>query len=275
MTLILTCLTYDHILQVADRRLTLADGTLMVDDTNKAVFYCGRVAVSYTGPAQMEGKPTAEWIGWCMKDASEIEPAMNQIAKQAEELFRKTNLYKFAVVAAGWATLRGAQPPLPYVAVASNFMTDSWNWEDSPSEHMVVRANFLPRNIPYFVFAAGQNLTAQEDAQLKRSVGRAVQSGTPATSLAGLLGDALRFIANGSDKRAKRIGKGMIIHLLSRKAAEEGRRDILAGLTPDAHSFLYISSNDRTDPFQGAVIACQGQLLTGFTGGSLPQGGRR
>jgi len=84
MTLILTCLTQDYILQVADRRVTLADGTLKDDDTNKAVFYCGgyaaaNFAVAYTGPDEMEGESTAEWIGARMMAESNIESAMEPL----------------------------------------------------------------------------------------------------------------------------------------------------------------------------------------------------
>jgi hypothetical protein len=41
MTIILTGLVGDHIVQVSDRRLTWPEGKLYDDDTNKAVFFCG------------------------------------------------------------------------------------------------------------------------------------------------------------------------------------------------------------------------------------------
>jgi len=276
MTLILTCLTYEHIVQVADRRLTLPDGTLYDDDTNKAVFYCGRVAVAYTGLAQMEGKPTAEWIGSCMKDAAQAESAMNHVAERAERHFRQTNARdkRLAVVATGWATLRGAQPLRPFICVASNFMTDSWEWEPSASERMVARTIFLDEKSSHLVFAAGQNLTREEAVHVNRHVRRAVEHGAPARPLVRLVGDTVQSVAHGGDHRARRVGKGMIIHLLSRKAVVEGRSLIVTPLTPDAHSFIYVSHEGRTDPFQGAVIACNGALLTGFGGGTIRPGGK-
>ncbi len=276
MTLILTCLAHKHIVQVADRRLTMPDGALYDDDTNKAVFYCGRVAVAYTGLALMEGKPTAEWIGACMKDALGTESAMNRVAERAEHHLKRTNGRdkRLAVVATGWATLQGAQPLRPFICVASNFMTDSWEWRPSAYEQMVVRTIFLGENSSHLVFSAGQNLTRGEVVNINHLVRRAVEHGATASALARILGNMVQSVACGDDDRAGRVGRGMIIHLLSRKALVEGRSLIVTPLTPDAHSFIYISREGRTNPFQGAVIACNGALLTDFGGGTIPPGGK-
>jgi hypothetical protein len=40
----------------------------------------------------MEGKPTAEWIGLCMKDAKQTESAMKQIADRAERHLRQISV---------------------------------------------------------------------------------------------------------------------------------------------------------------------------------------
>jgi hypothetical protein len=115
----------------------MPDGALYDDDTNKAVFYCGRVAVAYTGLALMEGKPTAEWIGYCMKDSEQTESAMNRVAQRADHYFQQPGGCdkRLAVVATGWATLRG-QLLRPFICVASNFMTDTWGWTSAAYERM-------------------------------------------------------------------------------------------------------------------------------------------
>jgi len=219
MTLILTCLTHEHIVQVADRRLTLPDGALYDDDTNKAVFYCGRVAVAYTGLARMEGKPTAEWIGLCMKDAKQTTSAMKQIADRAERHLRQISVpdKRLAIVSTGWATLRG-KPPRPFICVASNFMMESWDWGLSANEQMVVRTIFWDERSSHLLFVAGQTLSRGEIAPLGRFVRRAVAHGATARAVVRLLGETVQSIARGADDRAEKVGKGMIIHLLSRKA---------------------------------------------------------
>lgn len=276
MTLILTCLAHEHIVQVADRRLTMPNGSLCDDDTNKAVFYCGRVAVAYTGLARMEGMPTAEWIGSCMKDAEQTESAMSYIAERAERHLNLTNLSnkRLVVVAAGWATFHGAGPLRPFMCVASNFMNDFWKWERFAGNRMVVRTRFLDEDSSHIIFASGQALTPAEEIYLNRLVRRAVAHGVSATAVVRVLGNMVQSLALGTDGRALSVGKGMIIHLLSRKAVEEGRTLIVTPLARDTHSFIYVSPAGRTDPFQGAVIACKRALLTNVGGGSIPPGGK-
>lgn len=277
MTLVLTSLSHEHILQVADRRLTLPDGSLYDDDTNKAVFYCGRVAVAYTGLAIMEGKPTAEWIASCMKDAANTESAMREIAKRAEQHLKKIDVgdQRLAVVATGWGTYKGAQPPLPFICVASNFMNDQWNWEPSATRPVEVRYKFLPEKETHELFVAGQNLTKAETKDLDRKLRRAVAHKITGKPLARLLGTALQYVASGHDARAKRVGKGMIIHLLTKESIVSSKENsIVTPLTDHLPSFLYVSKDGRTDPFQGPVVVCNGIVLGGFGGGSIPPGGK-
>jgi hypothetical protein len=277
MTLIVTCLTDEHIAQAADRRLTLPDGSLYDDDTNKAVFFCGRVAVGFTGLAHMEGRPTAEWIALCMKDASQTEAAMNQVAERGEQHLGKiaTPDKRLTVVATGWATNRGMLPLRPFLCVASNCMTDSWGWELSAHDRMAVRYRFLEESSSHLVFVAGQNLTREEEVHLNRSVRRAVEHGATGIPLARLAGETIQAVARGGDERAKRVGRAMIVHLLSRKALSAGSSMVVAPLTPDLHSFIYYFSREgRTDRFQGAVVACNGAVLTNFGGGTIPPGGK-
>ncbi|MGH9879484.1 MAG: hypothetical protein ACRD5H_17775, partial [Nitrososphaerales archaeon] len=184
--------------------------------------------------------------------------------------------YKFAAVATGWGTFRGAQPIRPYISVVSNFVTTGGKWQNSASDHMTVSGGFPLKNSPYFIFPAGQNLWPQEESRLKVNMDRVVKSNTAATSIARILGDTIQAIANGRDDRARRVGKGMITQLLPRKAAlnKSDTVVVLAGLTPDANSFAYVSSDGRTDLSKGVVHACNGVLITEFEGGSLPRRGK-
>ena len=62
MTLILSCLTRDYVVQVSDRRVVATDGSWREDRANKASFFCGHSSFSYTGYARLEGLPTDEWL---------------------------------------------------------------------------------------------------------------------------------------------------------------------------------------------------------------------
>ncbi len=68
MTLIITAVTRDGIVQVSDRRLT-KDGQSYGDFSNKAVCVScsdGPLAISYTGLAEIGGQRTDEWLAECL-----------------------------------------------------------------------------------------------------------------------------------------------------------------------------------------------------------------
>jgi hypothetical protein len=269
VTLILTLLANQHIVQVADRRLTLPDGSIYDDDTNKAVFYCGRVAVAYTGLALIEAMATAEWIGLCMKDFTQTEAAMHHIADRAESYLQSANVIdkRIAVIATGWATSSGKSEIYQFISVASNFMTDSWEW--GSCRKMKVRTRILD-DASWHLFFAGQAVYPGEVSRLSRLLNRAFKRGATIIDIVRLLQRVVHSVAS----RNSTVGKGMITHLLSRKAAVDGRSLIVTPLSVESHSFLYTSKEGRSDRFQGAVIACNGALLTNFGGGTILPSGR-
>lgn len=65
MTLIITALAKNKVVQASDRRLTRLDGSLFDDQANKVICVrCNNAmfSVAYTGIARIGGKRTDEWI---------------------------------------------------------------------------------------------------------------------------------------------------------------------------------------------------------------------
>lgn len=65
MTLIITALADDAVVQVSDRRLTLADGSIFSEDATKAICIAcsdARVSLAYTGLARIGMTPTDHWL---------------------------------------------------------------------------------------------------------------------------------------------------------------------------------------------------------------------
>jgi len=271
MTLILTCATQHYIVQIADRRLTRLDGKLHDDDTNKAVFACGRHALAYTGPAFFGTTPTAEWIAITVKDARTVSEAMETVAARAEPLLNNPLNRRFAVVATGYVFDYNAA----YISIASNFMTDNWDWSDSAYEPMRVRTKYLPKEAAFTVVAAGQQLSWPETVWLNRHLRRALQHGPVPNALVTILASAVQHVARADDHRKGLVGRGMIIQRLCRAAIRRGvAAPIVTPLTPDMHSFLYVSRDGRTDEFQGAVVSCGGGVLTDVGGQFLAPGAK-
>ena len=71
MTLIASLLTNDYAIQVSDRRITPSD---KFDDRNKATIFDGRLAIGYTGLADIAGKPTDIWVSDVLATAPLPDP---------------------------------------------------------------------------------------------------------------------------------------------------------------------------------------------------------
>lgn len=139
MTLIISCVTTSHVVQVSDRRLTWLTGSnsgQMADDNrNKALVICNRLVMAYTGLAEITGSKTDEWL---LDVASEIIPYNPQrvcetVAERAAEEFRRVRLSstkkRHAFLVSGWAKLNSRDARLtPFVSAISNALDDQWHW---------------------------------------------------------------------------------------------------------------------------------------------------
>ncbi len=84
MTLVLTHMSDDLIVQVADRRLTVSGtGQLVDDDANKAIQYGPSFAVAYTGLARIGRQKTDEWAMEALRHAPDIGHAVNELRDRA------------------------------------------------------------------------------------------------------------------------------------------------------------------------------------------------
>lgn len=239
MTLILTWLTDDYVLQAVDRRVTRPDGTVTNEDANKAIFWCQGAAVTYTGPTTFEGEPTIDWIGKRLSEARDpnIHKVMMYIAERASKYFRENQdrVSRFTIVVGGWAKV--ADELRPYITLASNIMTTAWKWEASPSNRMNVYSDVKPKTRTEWLYVVGQTLKIHEDGSLRAYLNNAVTKGATPYEVARRLGETIRSVSEGNDFRAKRVGKGLIFQLVSRKTVESNSFYLVHGLTPETHSF--------------------------------------
>ena len=133
MTLILSCLTEHYAIQVSDRRLTLEDGSLCDDHTNKAILVNGHIVFGYTGLAFLDkGKiSTGQWFVNALSEAYKAHPNVSLtttsefIANLATEEVNRLNisheLKRLAFVGIGWCKPHGQEALKPTYIVISNF----------------------------------------------------------------------------------------------------------------------------------------------------------
>ncbi len=271
MTLILTWLNDDYVLQAVDRRVTRPDGTVTKEDANKAIFWCHGAAVTYTGPTTFEGEPTIDWIGKRMSEARDpyIPNVMIYIAERASKYFQENQdrVSRFTIVVGGWAKV--ANELQPHIFLASNIMTSTWKSEASPSNRMNFYSHVKPKYRTEVLYVAGQTLREYEDGSLRAYLDSAVTKGATPYEIAKRLGETIRSVSAGNDFRAKKVGKGMIFQLVSRKAIESNRYYLYHGLEPETHSYYYVLPDGRTETYKGPAIACPGIFTPDFEGGSI------
>jgi hypothetical protein len=271
VTLILTCATRRSIVQVSDRRLTV-DGRLYDDNTTKAVFYCGRVAIAYTGDARIAGQDTAEWLSTKLTGHANLEEALRDAARSFEEhtARQRGRRPSLAVVACGWATYKGAGTPRPFVCTVSNFLTEDGEWSADNKLEVSQRLDWLDSGRSHLLVCAGQGLNSRELARLDVAIRDSLRQRSEPFGLASALGEMIRQVSDDGTERGRRVGKGLIVQALSREAVLAGRGMILSPLTPDANSAIYLAQDGSTDRWLSPWVACGGGV---FIGGGGPAGG--
>lgn len=139
MTLIITALADDAVVQVSDRRLTRADGSVVAEDANKAIcFDCAdaHVSLAYTGLASIGTTRTDHWLVELLADnrlASETFPkAVETVARLATERFRALRHLgerrRLSLVFGGFG------PSGVLMALVSNFEDSAGKWLPSVSD---------------------------------------------------------------------------------------------------------------------------------------------
>lgn len=177
MTLIITALAEDAVVQVSDRRLTLPDGTVYSEQANKAIcFDCAdaHVSLAYTGLARIGTTPTDQWLVDLLTDNSLAhEPfpkAVDAVARLATERFQKLrNLgdrRRLSLVFGGFGPLG------PLVALVSNFEDGSGSWlpdvADTFAAHFWLRNNSSMRKLDLMISGAEAAVTHELISTIER-----------------------------------------------------------------------------------------------------------
>ena len=131
MTLIQTVFSADHVVQLADRRLTRPSGQVFTDDYTKLICWNQSFSAGFTGLARIDRrqqKSTSEWIAEVLCDYAVFEYGVNALRTEAEAAVRKlpNNWNKrLAIVVAGFESACG-----PVCAEVANFDRNTGRSDD-------------------------------------------------------------------------------------------------------------------------------------------------
>src|SRR2546423_1303587 len=89
MTMILTCLTKDYVVQASDRRISYLDGkTPSEDQSNKALVYGNHFVFAYTGKARLVSTSTIEWAAERLSERENLNDAIYHLRDRATSLMQ-------------------------------------------------------------------------------------------------------------------------------------------------------------------------------------------
>jgi len=207
VTLILTCLTDEVVLQASDQRLTdPKTGAVRDEYANKAIVFDGAIALAYTGISRIPGtrdpQPgSSSWMPADMWMWEVLGQHMDSLPEALRAVTESLSLmvadkYDLAVVGGGWATNNG--DPTPIYFRTANFIdakgdvcprhtpfTERYEWHAYRS----TGRNFLLRE-------AGQRLTLPERAQLTAAIRWCLRKRLGPAQLEGELVKAIRVVAD-------------------------------------------------------------------------------
>lgn len=262
MTLVLSYLTPDFVVQVSDRRLTWSNGSVADDSSNKATVYCGRMAFAYTGLAQIKTHKTDEWLTMLLARAKSMPEAMKMLKDEATAHFRGISetprQRRHAFVAVGW-TRRAVEEPFRRILVRVSNFHDATGGELAEGGSEFSSALWiLEPNEPPRLNVTGRQLTEDEALLL----GDGLRHMQDATDVAFALARMVRIVA----ARDAAVGRGILAVHIPRAAVEAmgPEFEVLFGAPfgPRTAGSAYFPANSQEMVQYGPNVACYGVGMT-------------
>jgi hypothetical protein len=281
MTLILSQITRDYVIQVSDRRLTRPDGSVFDDDSNKAVLYNHHFAFAYTGLAQMStGEPTDRWLlNTLVKQSNRpFNEALHGVCKAATATIGSNPLPKshkrLAIVGVGWVSTDRKSGLLPCYVSISNFQNRNGEWSSEVSDEFTVLCTSLDRGSLHRTFVAGQPIDPGIKNQLDRIAHECTSRHIGPGELARLLMASVQSVAHNNPL----VGSNIMITSIPRAAVEHivaNPGPVLELFAPPSRkkiTFLHVPSNASEPVRYGPKSVAAGTAMGEFEVRPLPPG---
>lgn len=270
MTLILSCLTSKYAIQVSDRRLTLTNGEIYDEQSNKAILVNGHMIFGYTGLAYIDnGIRSDEWFlnslveSYKNNPKSSLTSTAEFIAQKASKTMSRLKISpenkRLAWVGIGWAKLTGTTQLLPTYLCISNMHDD----RGKPLKQACSKFSVLPftplDDTPVMLIPNGQSIQHDLASRLKRLLRKCVERDLNPTTLARVLVGAVRKVASNNVY----VGKNLLVSAIPKDSVHLGRLKLL-GFTPQKNiaTFSYVPENTMTHVQYGPNVFHHGVIGT-------------
>jgi hypothetical protein len=224
MTLVLSCITPDLAVQVSDRRVTWLSGPnkgqIADDNRNKVVVVCNRLAIGYSGPAEIGPQRTDDWLLGVVSDVVpyDVNRVLRDVREGATSAFRRIlddpqGAKRHAFVVIGWAKWGGLLQP--FITSISNALDDAWRWMPSADEEFRPRTVALATREIQLV-ATGQDLDAKERIRIERELRGCLERKTWPYGFIRVLAESIRRIYDKNPSGP--VGRALLAISLPRPA---------------------------------------------------------
>ncbi len=274
MTLILSCLTANYAIQISDRRLTLPNGTIHDDHSNKAILVNGLTIFGYTGLAYMDNRNTTktdEWFLSMFNEAYKAHPDVSftttaeYIAKRATEVVYHLNttpeLSRLAFVGVGWSKPPGKDELYPVYTIISNAHDEHGQWLATAQSQFSVLHFSPPNDMPVMLVSDGQPLNREYRKRVVRLLGKCVEKGIGPNTIARILVATVRSVASTNS----RVGRNLLVNSIPKASVSIGRLSLFGhSPTPNTMTFAYVPENTSVKIQYGPIVFHYGTLIQGM-----------
>jgi hypothetical protein len=270
VTLVLSYVSNDFVVQVSDRRLSRG-GEPLPTEFNKAVVWCGLAVIGYTGFAFVDRRQRQpddqvdEWITEQLYRRDSVASVLEVLASASPAWVNRMpetwRAQAYSVV--GWAPQRDGGV-VPFIALVSNFHDDQGRVRNATSADFT-RLLASPPPLPWFVGQIGEPLSPAEIRAMKKALDRLIGEAAP-DRVANVLVQIVRMVAA---RVPKRVGRAVMVSCLPRPGSAAPNfflTERRGRPTMDTPTFFY-RGEDRDDrQAYGPLWVCGEQ---GFSDASL------
>jgi hypothetical protein len=255
MTLILTCLTPNYLMQVSDRRLSTPVLRKPVGDVNKAVVWNSTLILAFTGIAQVEGQSTDSWAAQAMmRPDRSIPKAVDDLGRAAARVpeLRKVPL---AIVGACYSTVGKEKTLTPSIVTVSNFLNEygepvgigPWRY-----------SGYVTDNEGAYVWAHGVHLPMERRLALAKTI-KAKAMAKPRYAADVLSGAVVQV-----SERDRTVSSDVLVSCLPRAASGQWMRLMTTPPNLETASFTSRVGGSVVDHPKSPTMVMGTTLLTGI-----------
>jgi hypothetical protein len=192
MTVILTCLTNEYVVQASDRQLSDIDEKGRVrprtQDSNKALTYKNQFSFAYTGLADLKlksGQTAIDWASERLKEGKSLDEVIYHLKHRITDLMNTNQIRKLsarerrlAFVGAGFeeSVSGGKVIRSPLYLLIENCIKDDGSYLDEPRDELRVVKKWLYKGRGVAeLYVAGQLLDQAQERALRRACIRYVK----------------------------------------------------------------------------------------------------